>query len=92
MLFPTSEIDLFVLFQLYTMDNFVVRNAADKSKKAVHVFLKDRARQFPGVLYEDGGKLFCKLCNQVVDDTRKLSIETHLQSAKHKRKRERALM
>ena len=49
------------------MDKVLVRNAADKSAKAVHVSLKDRARQFPGVLYDDGGKSLCKLCNQVVD-------------------------
>lgn len=35
------------------------------------------AKQFPGVLRASGGKLFCTVCNIVVEDKRKLSLDKH---------------
>ena len=50
---------------------------------AGNVSAKERANQFPGTTYEDGGKLFCVACNLVLDHTRKSSIDTHMATSKH---------
>uniref|UniRef100_A0A3P8TRL5 CGG triplet repeat binding protein 1 n=1 Tax=Amphiprion percula TaxID=161767 RepID=A0A3P8TRL5_AMPPE len=44
---------------------------------------KDHEKQFPDVLHESGGKLFCTPCNIVVEYKRKSSIEKHFTTAKH---------
>lgn len=44
---------------------------------------KDREKQYPGILHESGGKLFCTACNIVVEHKRKSSIEKHFATAKH---------
>nr|XP_008283579.1 PREDICTED: CGG triplet repeat-binding protein 1 [Stegastes partitus] len=48
--------------------------------------VKDRAKQFPDVLYESGGKLFCTPCNTVVKHKRKSLTDKHFSTAKHIRK------
>ena len=73
------------------MDRFLVRAApppvaappAKRSKKAKQGDLtaRDRAAQYVGnVLYADGGKLFCRPCNCVVDHVRKSVVDVHLKS------------
>ena len=37
--------------------------AADVSHLPTKITAKDREKQYPDVLYESGGKLFCKTCN-----------------------------
>ena len=51
-------------------------------KKALYVTAKDRARDYPKQLYEDGGKLFCRLCSCVLDHTRKSTIDDHVKKNK----------
>jgi len=46
--------------------------------------------EFSGQLYEDGGLLFCKICNLVIDHTRRSSIQNHIKSAKHLKRQEDA--
>ena len=46
---------------------------------------KDRAKQFPGLLHDSGGKLFCTSCNCVSDHRRKSTLERHFAAAKHAR-------
>ncbi len=61
---------------------------ADVSHKG-NVGAKERCSQFPRDTYEDGGKLFCIACNKVIDHVRKSTVESHLLSAAHaKRKSE----
>uniref|UniRef100_A0A8C2DU57 CGG triplet repeat-binding protein 1 n=1 Tax=Cyprinus carpio TaxID=7962 RepID=A0A8C2DU57_CYPCA len=43
----------------------------------------DRQKQYPGILHETGGKLFCTACNIVVEHKRKSSIDKHFATAKH---------
>lgn len=45
---------------------------------AVIVTAKARVRSFLKDLYEDGGKLFCKARNVVLDHTRLSTIHDHL--------------
>ena len=73
------------------MDSIVTTSTRSKnaSKTAQFVSAKDRVKISPTVLYEDGGKLFCKPCSQVVDHVRKSTIDDHLKSAKHRRQIER---
>ena len=47
---------------------------------------KDRAEQFARVTHEDCCKLFCIVCNQVIDHNRKSIVENHLNSQKHRKK------
>uniref|UniRef100_H2ZYU1 HAT C-terminal dimerisation domain-containing protein n=1 Tax=Latimeria chalumnae TaxID=7897 RepID=H2ZYU1_LATCH len=51
------------------------------SKKAKNVSASDHVKQYPlGVLYSDGGKLFCTHCNVTVDHYRKSCVDRHLDS------------
>lgn len=43
----------------------------------------DRQKQYPGILHESGGKLFCTAYNIVVEHKRKSSIDKHFATAKH---------
>ena len=47
---------------------------------------KDRAKQFPGLLHDSGGKLFCSPGNCVLDHRRKSTLENHFAAAKHARR------
>ncbi|CAH3024501.1 unnamed protein product, partial [Porites evermanni] len=50
----------------------------------------DRARNYPeGTFHADDGRLFCSLCNVVVDHLRKFVVDKHLEAASHKRNAER---
>uniref|UniRef100_H3AKQ0 Uncharacterized protein n=1 Tax=Latimeria chalumnae TaxID=7897 RepID=H3AKQ0_LATCH len=60
----------------------------DASKKAKNVSAADRAKQSPpGVLHSDGGKLFCTSYNITVDHYRKLSVDRHLDSSIHRKRK-----
>lgn len=52
---------------------------------AANISAKERAQEteFKNVFYEDGGKLFCKSCNVVVEHTRRSTIQNHVKSSKH---------
>ncbi|XP_076137435.1 CGG triplet repeat-binding protein 1-like [Alosa pseudoharengus] len=51
-----------------------------------NITAKDHEKQFPGMLHESGGKLFCTACNTVVEHKRKSSIDKHFATAKHTRR------
>ncbi|XP_042339831.1 uncharacterized protein si:dkey-75a21.2 isoform X2 [Plectropomus leopardus] len=53
------------------------------SHLATKITPTERARQFPDVLHESGGKLLCTACNVVVEHKRKSSIDKHFSTAKH---------
>lgn len=57
--------------------------ASNKSHLPSFITAKDRALQYPSVLHESAGKLFCTPCNKVLDHRRKSSINYHLQGQKH---------
>jgi len=43
-----------------------------------------RAKQYKsGEFYEDGGRLFCRVCNVVITHQRKSTVDDHLKSASH---------
>lgn len=50
-----------------------------------HISAKDRAKKYPDMLHESGGKLFCSLCNKILDYKRKSTIDYHLSGSKHLR-------
>ncbi|XP_059208604.1 CGG triplet repeat-binding protein 1-like [Centropristis striata] len=56
---------------------------ANPSHLPTHITDKDRANQYPDVLHESGGKLFCTPCNCVLEHKRKSSVTCHFASAKH---------
>lgn len=59
------------------------------SKAARNTTAEDRVQQYAGKegFHADNGKLFCSLCNMVLDHTRKCSIDRHVGNAKHQAKR-----
>uniref|UniRef100_H3AFC8 HAT C-terminal dimerisation domain-containing protein n=1 Tax=Latimeria chalumnae TaxID=7897 RepID=H3AFC8_LATCH len=58
------------------------------SKKAKNVSATDRVKQYPlGVLHSNGGKLFCTYCNVTVDHYRKSSVDRHLGSSTHRKRK-----
>uniref|UniRef100_H2ZUK1 U1-type domain-containing protein n=1 Tax=Latimeria chalumnae TaxID=7897 RepID=H2ZUK1_LATCH len=60
----------------------------DVSKKAKNVSASDRVKQYSlGVLHSDGGKLFCIYCNVTVDHYRKSSVDRHLDSSTHRKRK-----
>lgn len=60
--------------------------SANTSHLPTNITAKDRAKQFPNVLHESGGKLFCTVCNIVVEHKRKSSLDRHFSTAKHARR------
>uniref|UniRef100_A0A672FVW9 CGG triplet repeat-binding protein 1 n=1 Tax=Salarias fasciatus TaxID=181472 RepID=A0A672FVW9_SALFA len=48
-----------------------------------NISARDRANQYPGILHESGGKLFCTPCNLVLEHKRKSSVLQHFATAKH---------
>ncbi|KAL7396325.1 hypothetical protein ABVT39_004230 [Epinephelus coioides] len=56
------------------------------SHVATKITAKDRARQFPDLMYESGGKLFCTACDVLLEHKRKSSINKHFTTAKHIRR------
>ena len=61
-----------------------------RSSPALSVTAKERVRQFPDDLYEDGGILFCKFCNHSIDIVRVDKIKDHIKSQKHWRNKVKA--
>jgi hypothetical protein len=50
---------------------------------------KDRATEFSKELYEESGLLFCRTCESSIDHKRKSTIIDHLESKKHKLRKEK---
>uniref|UniRef100_H3A1D3 U1-type domain-containing protein n=1 Tax=Latimeria chalumnae TaxID=7897 RepID=H3A1D3_LATCH len=64
------------------------KNNMNVSKKAKNVSASDCVKQYPlGVLRSDGGKLFCTYCNVTVDHYRKSSVDRHLDSSTHRKRK-----
>ncbi|MGH0117874.1 UNVERIFIED_CONTAM: hypothetical protein FKN15_003906, partial [Acipenser sinensis] len=66
-----------------SIDRFCQKTPRQKSHIA-NLTAKQRVKDFNGQVFEDGGKLFCKTCNVVLDHQRKSTIVNHLtKSQKH---------
>nr|XP_014344512.1 PREDICTED: uncharacterized protein LOC106703694 [Latimeria chalumnae] len=66
------------------MDKFLTKSKVkDHSKCAVNVSAKDRVKSMPQVLHEDDGILLCSICNVSIDHTCKSTIDNHLKSKSH---------
>nr|XP_033947646.1 uncharacterized protein LOC117452930 [Pseudochaenichthys georgianus] len=61
-------------------------NKSNASHLPTNISAKDRAKQFPDVLHESGGKLFCTPCNCVLEYKRKSTVKTHFDSLKHSKR------
>ena len=46
------------------------------------ITVKDREKQYPGILHESRGEIFCTACNIVVEHKRKSSIDKHFATTK----------
>ena len=57
--------------------------ASNVSHLPTKITAKDREKQYPGILHESEGKLFCTLCNIVMEHKRKSSIDKHFATAKY---------
>ena len=78
------------------MDDFVVKTpTVSLTKKASshlppNMTAHNRARKYPkGTFHVDDGRMFCSLCNIVMDHLRKSVVDKHLESAIHKQRAER---
>ena len=60
-----------------------VRSVSNVSRLPTKITAKDREKQYPGILHESGGKLFCTACNIVVEYKHKSSVDKHFATAKH---------
>uniref|UniRef100_A0A671VAV9 U1-type domain-containing protein n=1 Tax=Sparus aurata TaxID=8175 RepID=A0A671VAV9_SPAAU len=63
----------------------ITASTANKSHLPTKISAKDRAKDYPGVLDDSGGKLFCTPCNCVLDHRRKSTLDDHFATAKHSR-------
>ena len=60
------------------------RSAGRNSKTTVNIKPDQRVKEFPGEHFTvSNGKLFCEACREVLN-TKKSSVNNHIQSAKHK--------
>ena len=54
---------------------------------ATRITARDRANEFANDFYEDGGVLYCKVCQHSVDYLRKQTVVEHLKSLRHKNRK-----
>lgn len=65
------------------MDKFLTKPARAKDH-AANITAAERAKQYKSSeVYEDGGRLFCRTCNVVLNHIRKSVIDDHLKSQVH---------
>ena len=64
------------------MDKFLIKKPNPGHEG--NVSPQERARQYQGIYYADGKKLFCRVCNVVVNHVRKSVCDNHIKSTKHK--------
>ena len=64
---------------------------AKRSAPVYRVSAEERAKQFKGDLYADGGVLFCKYCQHSIDYVRVDTIKDHLKAQKHISRKEAKL-
>uniref|UniRef100_A0A8C4VJN9 Uncharacterized protein n=1 Tax=Gopherus evgoodei TaxID=1825980 RepID=A0A8C4VJN9_9SAUR len=69
----------------------VVKVGSRKREKTICSCTKQRTKDFPGEVFADGRKLFCKICNIVLNHHRKLIISSHLTKSQKYLKRKAAL-
>ncbi|CAB1336903.1 unnamed protein product, partial [Coregonus sp. 'balchen'] len=55
--------------------------------RSKHLATRITAREFPAQLYEDGGVLFCKVCQHSIDYIWRQTAVEHLRSRRHKNRR-----
>lgn len=66
------------------MDIFTVKcTPSDPHHFPKNITASDRAKMFPNEFHESGGKLFCTLCNVVVDHMRIFVIKQHRLTKRH---------
>ena len=63
--------------------------AKKRAAPLAKVTAKERVKQFPAELYEDGGVLFCRFCDHSLDFVRLDTIKDHFKSKKHRMRKER---
>lgn len=67
------------------MDKFLCQPHRSKDH-AANISAADRAKQYKSSdVYEDGGRLFCRMCNVVLNHIRKSVIDDHFKSQAHLR-------
>ena len=59
-----------------------VKKQKDISHKS-NTSVKEREKQYKGTFHADDNRLFCIICNLVVDHSRKSTLEKHVKSVKH---------
>jgi len=64
------------------IDTFIVKKS-DPHHFAKNITASDRAKMNPNQLHESGGKLFCTVCNIVLDHLRVFAIKQHFLTKKH---------
>lgn len=72
------------------MDRFLTTSSSKRSRSSSshsghegNVSPETRAKQYPESFYASGDRLFCKVCNVVVNHIRKSTLDAHLLSSKH---------
>ena len=66
------------------MDKFLSKTTRPSvTSRQGHLTAKDRAREYPTILYEDGGLLFCRPCNITINHVRSSTIKDHFACNKH---------
>jgi len=67
------------------MDKYLKQPERQKDH-AANVSTSDRAKQYKkSEVFEDGGRLFCRSCNVVLNHQRKSVVDNHFKSAVHVR-------
>lgn len=64
------------------IDSFAVKQI-DPHHLPKNITACDRAKMYPNQLHESGGKLFCTVCNVVIDHMRVFAVKQHLLTKKH---------
>ena len=68
------------------IDKFL-KKVPHPSHAAINITVRNHAQEFKD-FREDGGKLFCDVCNLVVEHARRSTIVNHIESAKQKKMKE----
>jgi len=71
--------DRFVVKRPITVSSSAASSATRKKARQGDITAKQRAKQYPkGIFYEDDRKMFCRVCNIVVDHVRKSVADKHI--------------
>ena len=65
-----------------SIDKFTTKIDTNKSHLPLFINAHDRAKEYPN-MHAEGNVLLCTICNVVIDHQRKSTIDDHLKSKKH---------